>query len=112
MNLEIEQVGEVTVLGILSARTDPVIGLELKGEAKAAMEEGCRLFVVDLSETHFVDSTSLATLVSIRKMLGEDGELVLCGVGEAVAKLLQVTQLDGVFRVEPERVDAIGALLS
>ena len=112
MNLEIEKVGEVTVIRLLQARTDPVVGLELKGAAKAAIEDGCRLFVLDLSETHFVDSTSLAALVSVRRMLGEEGELILCGAGEAVTKLLQVTQLDGVFRVEPERVDAIGALLS
>jgi anti-sigma B factor antagonist len=54
---------------------------------------------VDLSAVEFLDSTGLGTLVSLLKMMGERGILALAGPRPAVRRLLQVTQLDRVFRL-------------
>ncbi|MEM9489229.1 MAG: STAS domain-containing protein [Myxococcota bacterium] len=61
---------------------------------------GRRVMVLDFAATRAIDATALAAIIYLYKSLriGE-GDLCFINVGEAVARLLAITQLDQVFRV-------------
>ena len=59
-----------------------------------------RLLLVDLSGLEFVDSAALHQLVRAHRKLRADGcALALVGPTGAVARIIQLTALDQVFRV-------------
>jgi anti-sigma B factor antagonist len=59
-----------------------------------------RLLLVDLSGLEFIDSAGLHEFVRARRKLRADGcDLALVGPIGAVARIIQLTALDQVFRV-------------
>lgn len=64
--------------------------------------------IVDVRKVVFLDSTGLGVFVSMLKMMGQPGILAIAGAGPAVRRLLQITQLDRVFRLfdNPEQAQA------
>jgi anti-sigma B factor antagonist len=68
---------------------------------KAALErlsDNARDFVVDLSQTEFIDSRGLETLLWLQEACGEKlGQLRLAGAGGYVAKILEITRLAARF---------------
>jgi anti-sigma B factor antagonist len=58
--------------------------------------------VIDLEAVTFLDSTGIGTLVGVLKRLrAADRDLVLRGPTEATQKVLEITSLDRMFKVEP-----------
>ena len=67
--------------------------------------------VVDFSGVRFVSSTTLATLLSLRKQIADmDRRLALCAIDEQIWSVFQTTHLDSMFEVAPD-VEAARALL-
>ncbi len=63
--------------------------------------EGTKMFIVDLSEVDFVDSTALAELVRAMKQLRQEGgNLILRRPSNAVRIILELTKLDQAFTIE------------
>jgi anti-sigma B factor antagonist len=64
--------------------------------------------VVDVGKVAFLDSTGLGVLVAMLKMMDQPGVLAIAGAGPAVRRLLQITQLDRVFRLfdSPDQAQA------
>ena len=69
--------------------------------------DACRSrLVVDLSETTFIDSSSLGVLIGAHRRLKlRGGSLRVVCDNEAIAKTFKITGLDGVFTLAPT-VDA------
>lgn len=66
-----------------------------------ATAQGTKIFIVDLSEVDFVDSTALAELVRAMKQLRQSGgNLVLRRPSNAVRIILELTKLDQAFTIE------------
>lgn len=60
--------------------------------------------VVDLREASFFDSTALAELIALYKRLSTAGRRLEALVGESnMRRLLELTSLDGLLGVSPER---------
>ena len=55
--------------------------------------------LLDLGCVKFLDSTGLGAIVSVSKMLGEDGKLAVCGLTGQVRNVFEVTRMDTVFDV-------------
>jgi anti-sigma B factor antagonist len=56
----------------------------------------------------FVDSTSLAVLVSGTKLLRErEGQLSVVAANQDIVRLFEITGLDRVLRIYPSRSDAL-----
>ena len=73
---------------------------EVRRRVRAQLEQGRSTVVVDLSNTEYVDSAGLGTLVLLNKearALG--GSLVLAGLSEHVRDLLRLVRLDEVFTI-------------
>lgn len=59
-----------------------------------------QLWVIDLAEVHFMDSSGLVPLVNGLKAARQSGcRLVLCNVQAPVRLILELTQLDSVFEI-------------
>jgi anti-anti-sigma factor len=59
-----------------------------------------QLWVIDLAEVHFMDSSGLIPLVNGLKAARQSGcRLVLCNVQAPVRLILELTQLDSVFEI-------------
>jgi anti-sigma B factor antagonist len=86
----------VAVTGEIDLFTAP----ELKQHVLAAIGEGVATLVVDLSETTFIDSSSLGVLISAhRRLRARGGTLTVVCTQDAIVKTFRITGLDGVFRI-------------
>jgi anti-anti-sigma factor len=108
---------------VSSAPADGVVLVAVHGEhdiatapgLRAAIEEGlgrAQHVVVDLTPATFVDSTVLGVLLSARERAQEEelGYAVVLQPAEgdpAVRRILEVTGLDGLLPVHPERDAAV-----
>jgi anti-sigma B factor antagonist len=74
---------------------------------------GARRVVIDLAGAAFIDSTVLGVLLNaLTRLDAGGGELVLVSDDRRILKLLEVTGLGRVFRIEPTLTDAIASLVA
>jgi len=103
----------VTVVGIKGQRLDAAAAPRFKGYMVDLIQQGGTLFVLNLEDVDFMDSSGLASLMSSMKTLGGHGEMAVCCLGGKVRKLFAITRLDrGVFRIFDTEAEAVTALSS
>jgi anti-sigma B factor antagonist len=84
----------VAVTGEIDLFTAP----EFKQRVSAPIDAGRTHVIVDLTETTFIDSSSLGVLIGAHRRLKlRGGALMVVCDGEAIAKTFKITGLDGVF---------------
>ncbi|MEB3281909.1 MAG: STAS domain-containing protein [Lyngbya sp.] len=84
-------------------RLDLKGGNALKEEVLAISAEHPQLWIIDLAEVEFIDSSGLGALVTALKSARKQGcRLVLCHPSATVKLILEITQLDRVFEVFDE----------
>src|SRR3712207_1584352 len=95
----------------VSGEVDLYTASGLKEVLVHAVDDGCTSMVIDLTDTNFMDSTGLSTLVSEQKrMRSRGGKLVIVNVDPSLAYTFQITGLDLVFRVVNDRPSALAEL--
>jgi anti-sigma B factor antagonist len=87
----------VAVAGELDAYSAP----SLEALANDLRSNGCVQFTLDLSQTTFIDSSGLRSLVALHSKLAEkgDGRLALQAPSDPVTRLLRITGLGEHFTV-------------
>jgi len=91
----------------LQGRLDAAAAPGLLARLNGAISEGRTLFVVDLADVSFIDSTGLGVLVSgLKAARRADGDLRLAAPSPQVRKLLRLTTLDRVFTIVEAPVGA------
>jgi anti-sigma B factor antagonist len=94
----------VAVKGEIDLFTAP----EFKQRVSAPIDAGRSNVVVDLSETTFIDSSSLGVLIGAHRRLKLRGRaLVVVCDNEAIVKTFRITGLDGVFTLVRSLDDAL-----
>jgi anti-sigma B factor antagonist len=84
----------IAVTGEIDLFTAP----EFKQRMSELIDAGSSRLVVDLTETTFIDSSSLGVLIGAHRRLKlRGGSLLVVCDGEAIAKTFKITGLDGVF---------------
>jgi anti-sigma B factor antagonist len=74
--------------------------LELKDRVSHEVEHGGRRFLIDFSETRYIDSSGLGLLVMLTKHVGKfGGELRLAHLNEDLRTLLALSKLDTILYV-------------
>lgn len=97
----------VVVAGELDLLTVPA----LREELSAVVEGGIRRIVLDLTGVSFIDSVSLAAIVTTRRRLGEDGRIgVVVEEGSYAMLIFEVGGLDSVVELFPTRERAVARL--
>ena len=94
----------VAVRGEIDLFTAP----EFKQRLAAAIDAGRSRVIVDLTETTFIDSSSLGVLIAAHKRLKlKEGTLVIVCDGPAILNTFKVTGLESVFELVGRREDAL-----
>lgn len=84
-------------VAVVSLATDPRFTADLDAVAQQNLPKPPAV-VLDFSEVRHINSSNISKLLRLRKrLILEDGKLVLCGLGTQVAGVFQVTGLDRVF---------------
>lgn len=83
---------------------------DLKQKVLDAMDAGERKFVIDFTDTGYIDSSGLGVLVSLSKKITEaGGELRLAGLNDDLRTLFELTKLDTLFTITDTADEAIAA---
>ena len=110
MGFQVERQGGVTVVDVDGQL---IVGnrQELKQRVLDQLANGDRKFVIDFSNTGYIDSSGLGVLVSLSKKIREQsGELRLANLNEDLRTLFELTKLDTLFKIADSRQDAMAGM--
>jgi anti-sigma B factor antagonist len=109
--IEEERPSSATALLILHGEADLHSAPELRERLRATIDDGAANVVLDLSDSTFVDSTSLGVLLGGMKRLRErDGQIHLVVPRPDVRRIFEITLLDRIFPLHETREQALAAL--
>ena len=98
--------GETHVIAV-RGEIDLFTAPEFKQRVAAPIDAGRRHVVVDLTNTTFIDSSSLGVLIGAHRRLRRNGgALVIVCSHEAILKTFRITGLDSVFTIVGTLADA------
>ena len=96
----------VAVEGELDMNTAAALERELEGPLDSAQKP----LLIDLSRCEFIDSTGIALLVRSWQAFESNGSFALCGVGDQVKRVLDITGLEETIPTHPDREQALARL--
>lgn len=103
----IEQIGNLTVLGVPYDSLDADSADDFKSDMEPAIKDGARV-VLDMSRVEFVNSAGLGSIVSSCKRLrAAGGELRISGLNKAIQALFELVRIHRLVDVYRTRDDAI-----
>ncbi len=107
MNVWQESVGnDVWIVGI-NGRLDQTLNPVLEQHLTTLLDKGRVKLVVDLSQTNYINSGGLRTLVTgWRKARQQQGNLVLCGLDGRLQEIFGMVGFDQLFQIYPNRQEA------
>jgi anti-sigma B factor antagonist len=103
-------VGDVLVVEILERRLDAKNAVDIKTVFLKKFDGGTVDIAVDMGSVNFIDSSGLGAFVTVLKLLGDRGSLVLFGIRPPVADVFRLTRMDRIFKMlasEPEAIEAL-----
>jgi anti-sigma B factor antagonist len=107
MAFEVTEKGGVTIIDV---EGQLIVGnrQELKQKVLERLDTGERKFLIDFSNTGYIDSSGLGVLVSLSKKIREQGgELRLANLNEDLKTLFELTKLDTLFHISNSRDEAL-----
>jgi len=107
MSFQVSRNGGVTLVEV---EGQLIVGnrQELKQKVLEHLEGGDRKFVIDFSNTGYIDSSGLGVLVSLSKKIREQGgELRLSSLNEDLRTLFELTKLDTLFKIADTKEEAL-----
>lgn len=100
MKLLLDKQDDFTLVKLEEEKLDAVLSPQLKSELVFLNSEGVTNIIFDMSAVKYVDSSGLsAILVGNRLCNASEGKLVLTHVNSSIAKLIEISQLDGILAV-------------
>jgi anti-sigma B factor antagonist len=110
MSFAIKKQGDICIVDV---EGQLIVGnrQELKQKVLDELERGERKFLVDFSQTGYIDSSGLGVLVSLSKKIREaGGELRLANLNDDLKTLFELTKLDTLFHISGNRDEGLRAL--
>ena len=102
-----QQVKVIAISGSFNANSSQ----SFRQSITEVMESGMSIVLVDCHNVTFMDSSGLGTLVLTFKALQELGiKMVICSINEQVRILFELTGIDSIFTIVPNK-DAFNNLL-
>ncbi|MFP4489420.1 MAG: STAS domain-containing protein [Bacteroidales bacterium] len=107
MDFNIESKKNSTLIQIQTEKLDTHVAPALKSELVLISGKGEKNIVLDLEKCEYCDSSGLsAILVANRLCKNAGGTFVLCGLNDAVERLITISQLDTVLNITDTVNDA------
>lgn len=110
MQIDEQKFGGVVVIRPRATQLNAPVAADFRARVAAIVERGDRNLVLDLADVEFVDSTALGAIVAILKMVDSSGHLLLCGAGETVRAMMEVTRMTRIFPIYDDADAARAAL--
>jgi anti-sigma B factor antagonist len=113
MNFDIktEQLGDDTYVIALSGEVDLYTAPEFKQQLLEVIGSGGKEIVVDLTNTTFIDSTTLGVLVGgVKRLRPGGGQLTLVCSDRNITKIFEITGLNKVFPIYGSRDEAVSQI--
>lgn len=110
MNFDIntEELGNGAYVISLTGEVDLYTAPEFKEQLLEIVGKGGKEVVVDLSDTTFIDSTTLGVLVGgVKRLRPNGGQLTLVCNDRNITKIFEITGLDKVFPIYASRAEAV-----
>lgn len=90
----------MAIVKLEGPRLDFVSSVELKKLLGEVLLQDLQQIVLDFDLVVFIDSSGLAVLISLLKQLGNQGDMILCGVkNPSVRDILRLTRMDQLFEI-------------
>jgi anti-sigma B factor antagonist len=106
-----EQLEDDVYVISLAGEVDLYTAPEFKQKLLDVIAAGGRQVVVDLTDTTFIDSTTLGVLVGgVKRLRTNEGQLSLVCSDRNITKIFEITGLDRVFAIHGTREEAVAAL--
>ena len=110
MTFDETKAGDILVLTVKAERVTADVAPAFKQGLAEYVAQGNQKIVLDLGQVSFIDSSGLGVLISVLKLIGGSGELVLSNLHHTVAGMFKLTRMNKVFRIFDNRDEAIAAL--
>jgi anti-sigma B factor antagonist len=110
MNFDIktERLGDDAYVIALSGEVDLYTAPEFKQQLLEVIGQGGKRVVVDLTDTTFIDSTTLGVLVGgVKRLRPSGGQLSLVCSDRNITKIFEITGLNKVFPIYETRDEAL-----
>ena len=86
---------------------------QLRQDVKNIVDAGAKIILVDLEQVTFMDSSGLGALViALKTVRTAGGRLFLCSINDQVKMLFELTSMNHVFEVFPNRAEFERTVLS
>lgn len=105
INIEHDGVADVfEIEGEIDLHNSP----ELRKQLTGRINQGIKYILLDFSNVKYIDSSGLATLIEgLRKLNKVKGEIKLCNLNKTIRSVFEVSRLEDVFAIYPNREDAL-----
>lgn len=111
MDFNIENRNNSTLIQVQAEKLDTHIAPALKSELVLVSGKGEKNIILDLNKCQYCDSSGLsAILVANRLCKNAGGTFVLCGLNDAVERLITISQLDTVLNITGTVKEAEGLI--
>ena len=111
MDFNIENRNNSTLIQVQTEKLDTHIAPALKSELVLVSGKGEKNIILDLEQCQYCDSSGLsAILVANRLCKNAGGTFVLCGLNDAVERLITISQLDTVLNITSNVDDAVSLI--
>ena len=111
MKFSIDKQEKHLVFKLQEEKLDSTFSPNIKSEFVTLNAEGHGNIVFDLSETKYIDSSGLSSILVANRLCDNlGGRLALAGVNEHVMKLFKISQLDTVITILPTVEEAIDSI--
>ncbi|MGH3058452.1 MAG: STAS domain-containing protein, partial [Gaiellaceae bacterium] len=110
MNFDIktEQAAGDTYVIALTGEIDLYTAPEFKQQLLDVIGQGAKHVVVDLTDTTFIDSTTLGVLVGgVKRLRPNSGQLSIVCSDRNITKIFEITGLNRVFPIHATRAEAV-----
>lgn len=112
MNFIIAQDTNFAVIQSSVEKLDASNASELKNELLVLNKKGVNSIILDLSKSRYCDSSGLSAILTANRLCKDtNGQFILCGLQENVAKMIRIAQLDKVLNIS-ETLDEAKAVLN
>ncbi len=95
---------------LVEGELDMNTAAQLERELEAPLADPESSLLIDLSGCEFIDSTGIALIVRSWQQRDGEGRFALCGVGNQVERVLDITGLDSAIPTHPSREAALAGL--
>ena len=83
---------------------DSANGSVFRQEIGEMVEKGVNIVLIDFQDVTFMDSSGLGALVlALKTVRAAGGKLFICSINEQVRMLFELTSMDRVFQIFPNR---------